>query len=302
MSFKHTTYDYHRFGAPDLMTELTICESFASAGSPYMASLNNPKPYGAIVGDFLSSKGLLKRGARILEAGGGYGTLMNGLLGANSNLIQSVFMTDLSMHMLRKQKEKLREWGSLIGFIQADILSLIESITDIDLIIINEVIGDLDVATNLESGNLPDDVSEILEKYELEIPDSGSFNFNIGAIKLIEAVSKKNIPAFVTEHSSDPIVPDNMRFLEEGLAMNSFPREIRLHKHSEYTIRFSHLVKIAEALGRRARTGSLIDLVGVKNTPDMKFIFSNRITGTERQAVIYELLDHIREYRWMVIE
>jgi hypothetical protein len=302
MSVKHTTRDYHRHGSQDLMTEFTICESFGSLNSPYLAVLENPKPYGAIIGDFLFCRGLLKHGTRLIEAGGGYGTLMDGLLGAHSNLIQNVYMADLSMHMLKKQKEALKNWGSLVSFIQADILTFIEMISDIDLIIINEVIGDLDMVTGLESKNLPDDVCELVKKYKLEISDSGRFNFNIGAIKLIEAISEKNIPVFITEHSSDPVIPENMEFLQEGLVMNSFPREIRLHGHSEYTIRFSHLIKAAEALGRRVVTGPLIDLVGVKNTPEMKFVFTNRITNTERQGIIYELLDHIREYRWLVIE
>jgi hypothetical protein len=301
MPVKHTTHDYHRYGSPDLMTELTICESFASSESPYMTILNNPKPYGAIIGDFLLGKGLLKQGTRLMEAGGGYGTLMHGLLRAHSNLIQNVYMTDLSMHMLKKQKVALKIFGNLVSFIQADILKLIESASNIDLIIINEVIGDLDVVTDVDSGILPDDVSELVKKYKLEIPHSGKFNFNIGAIKLIEAISKKNIPAFISEHSSDPIIPGNMQFLEEGLVMDSFPREIQLHGHSEYTIRFSHLIKTAEALGRRVVTGPLLDLVGIKNTPDMKFVFTNRITNTDRQGIIYELLDHIREYRWLAI-
>jgi hypothetical protein len=301
MPAKHTTYDYHRYGSPDLMTELTICESFASSDSPYMVALKNPVPYGAMIGDFLLKNGLMHEGTRLMEAGGGYGTLMKCLLPAHSTLINSVYMTDLSMHMLKKQKETLKEWGSLIHFVQADILAFLESILNIDLIIINEVIGDLEVITDMDVKNLPDDISELVKEYNLEIPASGRFNFNIGAVRLIKAISKKNISAFVTEHSSDPIIPDNMQFLEEGLALNSFPREVRLYKHSEYTIRFSHLVKTAEAFGRYVLTGPLIDLVGLKNTPDIKFIFTNHITNTERQGIIYELLDHIREYRWLLI-
>ncbi len=190
----------------------------------------------------------------------------------------------------------------MLCFVNADILSFINSVKNIDIIILNEVIGDLDVVADIDVDNLPNEAAELIKKYNLEIPASGIFNFNIGAVRLVEAISKKNIPAFITEHSCDPIIPERMPFLKDGLNTDAFPREIRLHKHSEYTIRFSHLIKTAEALGRRVRTGALIDLVGFKNTPDMKFIFMNRITNTERQEIIYELLDHIREYRWMTIE
>jgi hypothetical protein len=283
------------------MTELTICESFASLNSPYMTVLENPRPYGAMIGDFLIQNKLLHSESCLMEVGGGYGTLMKGFLQAYSDLIKSVYMTDLSMYMLKRQRKALSEWKN-VHFIQADILTLVESISNINLIIINEVIGDLEVITELDADNLPNKVNELVKKYNLEIPSSGVFNFNIGAILLIEAISKKNIPAFISEHSCDPIVPENRQFLEDGLALNLFPREIHLHKHSEYTIRFSHLIKIAEASGRRVVTGALIDLVGVKNTPEMKFIFTNRACSTERQEIIYELLDHIREYRWLLIE
>ena len=292
----HTTHDYHRHGAPDLMTELTICESFASIDSPYMIALDKPRPYGSLIGDFLLNKGLLKSGSRILEAGGGYGTLMKGLLGAHADLIESVVMADLSMHLLKKQRDALSKWD-MVNFIQTDVLNFIDAITNIDLIIINEVIGDLEVATEIDAFNLPHNVHEFVNKYNLDVPGEGRFNFNLGAARLAEAIAKKNIPAFISEHSSDPIIPADMCYLEDGLSPDSYPREIRLHNHSEYTIRFSHLMRIAEAYGRNVTTGSLAELVGLKNTPEMKFIFANKICGNDRQEIIYELLDHIREYQ-----
>ncbi|MBN2402807.1 MAG: hypothetical protein JXN64_10455 [Spirochaetes bacterium] len=302
MPKKHTTHAYHRYGSPDLMTELTVCESLGSADSPYMVALENPKPYGAMMGDFLIQNKVLRPGSRIMETGGGYGTLMKGLLNAHSGLIAGVCMTDLSMYMLNRQREALKEWGSLVSFVNAEILSIVSAVKDIDLIILNEVIGDLDVLVDMETNNLTDEAAQIINKYNLESPSFGKFNFNIGAVRLIEAISKNNIPAFISEHSSDPLIPERMYFLEDGLDPDSFPREIRLHGHSEYTIRFSHIVKTAEALGRRVRTGALIDLVGIKDSPKMKFIFTNRACSTDRQEIIYEFLDHIREYRWMIIE
>jgi hypothetical protein len=109
------------------------------------------------------------------------------------------------------------------------------------------------------------------------------------------------IPAFLSEHSCDPIIPDDLSFLGQDLALDSFPREIRLHKHSEYTIRFSHLEKVARALGREVRTGALLDLVPLRKTADLRMIFTMRACSTERYEILYELLDHIREYRWMVV-
>ena len=150
MSFKHTTHDYHRYGSPDLMTELTICESFASLNSPYMTALEKPKPYGAMVGDFLMQNNILRNGSRVLEVGGGYGTLMKGLLYAHRDMVKNVYMTDLSMYMLNRQREALKEWGNLVCFVNADVLSFMNSVKNIDIIILNEVIGDLDVVAGLD--------------------------------------------------------------------------------------------------------------------------------------------------------
>jgi len=301
MQKQHSTRDYHVKDSPDLMTELTICESLASGGSPYMIALDKPGAYGAMIGDFLINRGILKPGASIMEAGGGYGSLMKGLLSSHSHLISDVRMADLSPYMLKRQREALQDWKQ-VSFVQGDILLLSETVSDIDLLIINEVIGDLDVITGLRENDLPEEVSGLVKKYDLEIPSSGLFNFNTGAIKLVEALSKKNFAIFITEHSSDPIIPEAMDYLKEDLELDTFPREILLHKHSEYTIRFSHLIKIAEAAGRKVSTGSLIDLVGLKNTNEMKFIFTSHACSTDRQEIIYELLDHIREYRWLLIE
>jgi hypothetical protein len=33
----------------------------------------------------------------------------------------------------------------------------------------------------------------------------------------------------------------------------------------------------------------------------MRMIFTSRACSTERQEIIFELLDHIREYRWLTI-
>jgi len=39
--------------------------------------------------------------------------------------------------------------------------------------------------------------------------------------------------------------------LGKGLETDSFPREIKLKEHSEFTIRFSHLIKVAKSWGEK---------------------------------------------------
>lgn len=301
MTERHTTYDYHRSGNPDLSTEYTICESFATENTPYAKAFNIQKPYGAILGDFFVKNGILNSDCVIAEAGGGYGSLMNGLMESSHHLVDYAAMFDLSSHLLKRQKKLLRKWDDKIFFIQADIQHIINSISNIDLFILNEVIGDLDVIKSNDPDNLQNEVLELVEKYNLDIPEKEFFNFNIGAVRLVEEICSGNYSAFISEHSSDPVFPQNMEYLSRGLDQ-TFPREIKLHKHSEYTIRFSHLMKVAKSSGREVLTGPLIDILGIQNTEAMKFIFTNRISRTENHEIIYELLDHIREYRWMLIK
>ena len=60
-------------------------------------------------------------------------------------------------------------------------------------------------------------------------------------------------------------------------------------------------MRAAAACGKTARTGSLLDLLPIRRTGDMRMIFTSRACSTERQEIIFELLDHIREYRWLTI-
>jgi len=296
------TQDYYRYQPIDLMTEYTICESLSSINSPYMVALKNPRSYGSIIGERLREEGILKGGCRVCEVGGGYGSLMKGLLEEYSHSVKKVFMTDLSMFLLKKQRETLNRWGSKVTFINGDIVEILHLFDGMDVIIFNEMMGDLDTWRIDDGKKLPSEIAAFIRRYELEIPTEGSFNFNYGALKIIEALCKGGTKAFITEHSSDPIIPGTMEYLGRGLASGGFPREIRLKGHSEFTILFSHLIKVARALGRKITTGSLIDLVGVADTNKMRFIFLSRASATDEQEIIYELLDNIREYRWLIIK
>lgn len=291
------TRHHYRFGTVDLMTEFTICESFATIDSPYMTAVDRPRPYGVMVGELLG----LREGSRICEAGGGYGNLMRGFLEGYARQIDHVYMIDLSRSLLRRQRDRLKAWSSLITYINGDITEMVAAFSDIDCLIMNEVIGDLETIQDLNCTDLPGDVQEMIQRYDLETPSAGTVNFNWGAIRLVEEICRRGIPVFISEHSSDPLVSDDMAFLRRGLNRDGFPREIRLAGHSEFTIRFSHLVKVARAWGCSVDGGSLIDLVGLKRSPKMRFVFTAHAQATDEQALLYELLDHIREYRWLLI-
>lgn len=295
------TRDYHRHGRIDLMTEFTISESLHSADSPYARALKISSSYGAMVGRKLAEMDLLRPGCRICEVGGGYGSLMRGLLETYAPLIGRVTMIDLSGRLLERQKACLKPWNAKVSFVHGDISEMIHSLRSVDLMILNEVIGDLDTWMDLEAGALPREVERLVREYGLEIPAREKFHFNFGAIRLLEEICRRGLSVFISEHSSDPVIPPGMDYLALGMTFDGFPREIGLRGHSEYTIRFSHLVRVAEALGRKVRTGPLLELLGITDTPGLRFIFTAKASAKDEQGIILEFLDHVREYRWLLV-
>ncbi|MEA2101506.1 MAG: hypothetical protein U9P80_02890 [Thermodesulfobacteriota bacterium] len=301
MSKLKTTYDYHRNALIDLASEFTICESFASGNTPYMDILPRPEAYGAMVGGFLEDRHALVPGSAVMEIGGGYGSLMKGLLTHRQDLVRKACMTDLSMYLLKRQKQVLSPFSPGVSYIRGNIHDIIPAIRSIDLLILNEVIGDLDTLTDIAAQNPGKEVLKLIETYGLKTPERGKFNLNIGAIKVVEAICRSNMTAFITEHSCDPIIPDDMPYLSRGLQPEGFPRQIRLKGHDEYTIRFSHLVDVAQTYGKRVLTGPLTEVVGLRHKPSLQFVFQARACSTTKQEIAFEVLDHIREYRWMII-
>lgn len=295
------TRQYHLHHPVDLMTEFTVCESLGGSLSPTLRALSLARTYGAILGDRLMGMGLLRKGVRICEIGGGYGSLMRGLLEAHGEKVERVVMVDLSRALIGIQRKALEPWKDRVRFIQGDALEVLPALSGADLFIVNEMIGDLPVWAGLDPKGLPPEARAVIGRYRLAVPEAGPFHFNIGAIRLVEAICRKGAAAFLSEHSSDPIIPREMPFLVKGLAADGWPREIRLTAHSEYTIRFSHLEQVARLLGRHVEAGSLLEFIGYSNAEKARFIFNARACATDEQALTFEFLDHVREYRWLVV-
>ena len=298
----NSTRDYHLKSDIDLMREYTINESLSSLSSHYMACIEEPRPFGQIVAEKLKWLGLLKERSIIVEAGGGYGSFMEAMLSSSQGLIKKVIMADLSPALLKKQRKRLEPFMHMVSFINADIHEILPAINGIDLFIMNEVIGDLDTLTGLEPNNLPGEISMLTDKYGLDIPDNGTFSLNIGAIKAVEGSMLEGIPGPIFPSTrATPLCRKACRGLQKGLNLKAGPREIRLFNHSEYTIKFGHLIKVAEHFGRKTLSGSYAELVGLRNRAFYRFMFEVGACSTPEQEIILEFFDHIREYRWLII-
>lgn len=199
----HDTRRYHLHHPVDLMTEFTVCESLGSPRSPTLRALGLARTYGARLGDRLRDRGLLWKGCRICEIGGGYGSLMRGLLEAHGDLVRRVLMVDLSRFLIDIQRKAMEPWKERVSVILADALEVLPALSGIDLFIINEMIGDLPVRTGLDPKRLPADAEAVVARFGLAVPREGPFHVNIGAIRLVEAICRKSAPAFLSEHSSE---------------------------------------------------------------------------------------------------
>ena len=174
----HDTRHYHLHHPVDLMTEFTVCESLGSPSSPYLRALGMASTYGAILGDRLREKGLLRKGSRICEIGGGYGSLMRGLLEAHGELVERVVMVDLSRALIGRQRRALNPWKDRMGYVLGDALEVLPAISGVDFFLVNEMIGDLPVWTNLDAGHLPREVSDVIDHYRLVHSGKGVYSIS----------------------------------------------------------------------------------------------------------------------------
>ncbi|UCC91992.1 MAG: methyltransferase [Candidatus Aenigmatarchaeota archaeon] len=230
--------------------ELTISHILKSE-NPFTESR---LPYGEI----LAGKLNIPDNPRILEVGPGLGDLAEGLCKSLEGFHYTFI--DVSPEFINFLKSKFR--GSEFSFINGDFLS--EKIKEkFDLIICNEVLADLPTIVNMtfESPHVSEeDKNEYYEAVSLakfyRLKRSEITNFNYGAVKFLEKAAnmlKEGGKVFICEHSSKP------------------PRRIRVYDHSEYTIDFDVLERVAGRLGFRIKRGSLTRLLGINKKKAVVF-------------------------------
>lgn len=230
--------------------ELTISHILKSE-NPFTKSR---LPYGEI----LSKKLKIPKNPRILEVGPGLGDLAEGLCKS----LESFHYTfiDVSPEFINFLKSRFR--GSEFSFIIGDFLS--EKIREkFDLIICNEVLADLPTIVGMSLGNPKVeeedkdtyyDAVSLAKFYRLKRSDIR--NFNYGAVRFLEKAKSllaQGGKVFICEHSS------------------KIPQRVRVYEHTEYTINFDVLERVAERLGFRTRRGSLTHLLGISNKKAIVF-------------------------------
>ncbi len=306
-----TSSFYAGDGAPSLFWELTICEALAALESPYQKALDTPRRYGEILAGFLVRELGLQPSWSVVEVGGGTGSLMAAFLEAVP--LRDLTMVDLSPHFSARQREALGGRGPA-RFAVADAVRYFQDRdAPVDLVVSNENIGDFPTVTGIlreelgralagspASGPLGQ-VADLVRRYDLDLSGAPeAFHFNLGAVRYLEALAPVARRVFLSEHSCDPLLPEPYRFLSLP-AGDGYPREVPLKGHSEYTVHFGHLARVAERLGYRVRRLHMAELIGLRRDEGLQAMARTRTTHSETAELVHEFCEHVAEYQCMVL-
>ena len=329
MAKLNLTHDYYTGEDPSLLWEMTICQSLGDGCGTFAKALEKPQAYGALVAEFmLETTALLPDCQKVIEIGGGYGTLMAALLPVLQP--QQVDMVDISPTLLQKQRERLRQLQ--ISFHCRDLFNWLPRLEPqtVDLLILNEIIGDFPTITGLTKAALAEalkkpptapDVSlnpatlneeelqqeagRLIKAYDLNLKGlPETFNLNYGALVFIERLAQTEIKrTFITEHGCDTILPYPFSlFPAIQPPTDRNPRRIKLKDHDEYNIRFDHLEQVARKLAFRVKRFHLMDLLKVRFDDEINYLLSSQKPVSEEQEIFLEFYEHVAEYQGIILE
>ncbi len=303
-----STADYHRREMKSLGWELTVCNMLEPQDSPCRTVLTTNDSYGHLLYDFLADRLPMKEVRAVIEIGGGYGCLMRDFLDRNPGL--SATMLDISPFLLEKQRETLR--GKAIACRQEDFLcSDPRTLAGLDLAVLNEILGDFPVVTNLgiddlssDAALLPEEVRaarRLFDRYGFPEPDAELFSFNIGAVAATQKLCAAGVPhVFIGEHSCEATVPEKYRAFVQ-VRGGGLPERIPLYGHDEYTIAFSHLEQVAKAWGYEVLRGPFADYVQIDWTERLRCILSSGVEMTGQEEILRQFVGDLYQYEYLLL-
>jgi SAM-dependent methyltransferase len=316
---ENDTSTYHRSSQVSLGWEQTISECLRDPASPYTEALEIRRAYGEVISDLLQARGMIRDGFRVLEVGGGYGNLAQYLLGRFSTITMT--LVDISPVFCARQRQSLAPFGDRAAVIEADIFDYLEHSDRFDLIISNENMGDfpalVDIPAKLlaaptgmphgrgenrarEEAFLAEarDFIQLLGIDPADVPDT--VNLNTGAVRFVNKAMERADRLFVAEHSSDWSLPEPITDFLRDSRPDHWPKKIILFSHFEVTVSFEHLKRALRAGGISWDSGRLMDLLRVRNDPEIRYILTSGSIQTPKHEIIGEFIDHVKEYQWLL--
>jgi hypothetical protein len=300
------TTSYHRHEMKTLGWELTVCNALEEDGSPCRGVIENASSFGNLLYEHLASRIPIDSVSSIIEIGGGYGFIMRDFLRRQKKL--QAAMIDLSPVIIDIQKKNLK--GYDVDFINEDFFLVdTDLLARYDLLIMNEVAGDFPTICDINPAlfSLPAReldpmmlrVKNIFTSYGLPVPDR-SFNLNIGAIDAVVKLCSAGMPyIYLSEHSCEAGVPEEMRN-KIDISGTGNPERISLMGHDEYTIKFSHLSRIAERFGYRVIRGQYKDFITYEYTGRVNFILTSHSQKDEHE-IIRHFIEDLYKYEYLIL-
>jgi len=252
---------YHRVKIRGALEQFENIEMTVSHFFRIPHAILGGKNYGASFCDILMRRGALKKGARILEVGGGTGifamSFLDQLQKASPKAYKSCTyaLLDISPVLLEAQRKMLKPHRRLTRFVRGDIESKAFVKATFDLIISNEMIADL-TAVKLTRADIKKDISlskiknkacSLIREFKITVSDAPQeFMFNLGAVGFLKTVKKI-------------LKPKGEAYIVEYGNRWSYPRAAYLKGHAEYSIHFGHLAQAAGKLGLNPVITSLLD-------------------------------------------
>ena len=303
--FLNTTDWYHRHALETLGWELTVCNSLQHEESPCRLLLRSNASFGTHLFEFLGHHIPLKSLKRVLEVGGGLGYLMKDFLTLAPHV--QATMVEISPVLLQKQLEELA--GLPVEFREMDFLSMPGSELDaFDLAILNENLGDFPTLVFGETA-IPDcdsSVSGALEKaadYErrFSLEFSPGEAINIGALEAVQKLCVAGVPyIYLSEHSCEASFSDR-KYPHLTFGPSPGPEKISLKGHYEYTIKFSHLERVARSLGYRVMRGRYIDILSLGLNPTAQTALRAPAAATDKQEIIQQFFYDLHKYEYLLL-
>ncbi|MDD4357359.1 MAG: class I SAM-dependent methyltransferase [Smithellaceae bacterium] len=301
----NTTNDYHIHTLNTLGWELTVCNALQPEDSPCRRILKNRESFGIQLFHSLEKIIPFDHLKSILEVGGGLGYLMRDFLSLAPHL--KATMLDISPFLLQKQKETLN--GLPVNFREMDFLKIsLSDLQSFDLVILNENLGDFPTLVFDESQpkqNDPETIRSIkrmtdyMEEFDLEFTPKE--NINIGALEVVEKLCGADIPyIYISEHSCEASM-SNAHFPQHQFTARGVPERITLKGHDEFTVKFSHLQKIARSFRYRVIWGQYIDLFPLDLNDRVKAALQSPTPLNDEQEIIQQFVYDLHKYEYLVL-
>lgn len=227
--------------------ETTVAHAFALPHPGLHA-----QPYGARLHEALEERGLLPEGdGVVLEIGPGDGELgaaWRERAARRGRPAGEHIRLDISPTLLATQRQRQPGTREILGS-ATDIPLPARSVS---LVLCNEVIADLTAVPHDPQAPTEGEAAQALRQRlrRYAIPEqTGRSWYNLGAWQLLEELDRV-------------LAPGGAAVLTEFGALDERPRETEQLDHPEVSIRFDHLIRIAQARGLQAQCLPLADLMG----------------------------------------